>query len=356
MSGTGRIFKRDQIYWIDFSYRGRRYRESSGSIRKSDAQALLRRRLGEASEGKIGGPQENRVTFEDLVEMIRRDYRLQGRKSLPRLERAIKHLQRSFALSKAREINTIRIERHIDLREAEGAATATIQKEMAALKRMFRLALQNETLSRMPYVPVPKPRNTRTNFLDGEDLERVIEALPPHLKGITRFASITGWRKQEILGLQWSNVDTVAKVIRLDPGSTKNDEGREVPYGVLPELEALLEDQRAYTDRIQRHLGRITPWVFHYRGKRLNDFRRTWNATCENAGVQGTTFYDLRRTAIRNLERAGVSRSVAMKITGHKTEAVYRRYAIADQRSLEEGLEKLATFRAAQSRHNEAKA
>ena len=119
MSGTGRIFKRDQIYWIDFSYRGQRYRESSGSIRKSDAQALLRRRLGEASEGKIGGPQENRVTFEDLVEMIRRDYRLQGRKSLPRLERAIKHLQRSFALSKAHEINTIRIERHIDLREAD---------------------------------------------------------------------------------------------------------------------------------------------------------------------------------------------------------------------------------------------
>ena len=67
-----------------------------------------------------------------------------------------------------------------------------------------------------------------------------IEALPPHLKGITRFASITGWRKQEILGLQWSNVDTAGKVIRLDPESTKNDEGREVPYGVLPELEDLL--------------------------------------------------------------------------------------------------------------------
>ena len=81
-----------------------------------------------------------------------------------------------------------------------------------------------------------------------------------------------------------------------------------------------------------------------------------WNATCENAGVPGTTFHDLRRTAVRNMERAGVSRSVAMKITGHKTEAVYRRYAIAVQRSLEEGLEKLAAFRAAQTRHNEAKA
>ncbi len=96
--------------------------------------------------------------------------------------------------------------------------------------------------------------------------------------------------------------------------------------------------------------------MFHYRGKRLNDFRKTWSARCEKAGVPGTTFHDLRRTAIRNFERAGVSRSVAMKITGQKTEAVYRRYAIADQRSLEEGLEKLAAFRAAQSRHNKVKA
>ena len=231
MNGLGRIYRRNEVWWMDFSYRGQRYRESSESSRKGDTQDLLRKRLGEVSEGKIGGPQENRITFEDLMEMIRRDYRLQGHKSLPRLERAIKHLQRSFALSKAREINTARIERHIDLRAAEGAATATIQKEMAALKRMFRLALQNGSLSRMPHVPVPKPRNTRTNFLDGDELERVIEGLPRHLKGITRFASITGWRKQEILGLQWSDVDTVAKVIRLAPGSTKNDEGREVPYG-----------------------------------------------------------------------------------------------------------------------------
>ncbi len=65
---------------------------------------------------------------------------------------------------------------------------------------------------------------------------------------------------------------------------------------------------------------------------------------------------DIRRTAVRNLERAGVSRSVSMKITGHKTEAVYRRYSIADQLSLEEGLEKLAVFRAAQLLHNDAKA
>ena len=106
--------------------------------------------------------------------------------------------------------------------------------------------------------------------------------------------------------------------------------------------------------RVQGVGEAIMPEGFQYRGKGMEDYRKTWKRACAKAGVPDAWFHDLRRTAIRNFERAGVPRSVAMKITGHKTEAVYRRYAIADQRSLEEGLEKLASFRAAQNWHNQA--
>ena len=147
-------------------------------------------------------------------------------------------------------------------------------------------------------------------------------------------------------------MDRQARTVRLEPGSTKNDEGREVPYGVIPELVALIEAQREYTEQVQRVQERIIPFVFHKDGNALLDFRYVWHKACMAAGVPDAWFHDLRRTAVRNFERAGVPRSVAMKITGHKTEAVYRRYAIADQKTLEEGLLKLADFRAAQYRHN----
>jgi integrase len=273
MSGTGRLFKRGQTWWIDFSYRGRRYRKSSGSSRKSDAQALLQEQLGLASQGKIGGPNDDQVTFEDLVAGIESDYRLKSRKSSDRLKNSLDHLRDAFGLDKAVEISTTRVQRYIATRMEEGAAPSTVQKEMAALKRMFRLSEQSGHLSQIPHIPVPQPRNTRTNFIDEGDLERLVGALPEHLRPVIQFAAVTGWRLAEITNLKWAQVDTDVRVVRLSPGTTKNDEGREVPYGVLPELVTVIEGQRRYTDAIQRNRAQIVPWVFHRNGKRLSDFR-----------------------------------------------------------------------------------
>jgi integrase len=81
--------------------------------------------------------------------------------------------------------------------------------------------------------------------------------------------------------------------------------------------------------------------VFHRRGKPIAGFRKAWTKACKHAGCPGRIPHDFRRTAVRNLERAGVPRSVAMKMVGHKTEAIYRRYAIVDEAMLREGAERL---------------
>ena len=145
-----------------------------------------------------------------------------------------------------------------------------------------------------------------------------------------------------MLTLQWRQIDLPVGTIRLDPGTTKNRDGRLFAFGNhLPELRQLLEAQRKATTAVEKANDVICPWVFHRNGKRVRSFRGAWTAACETAGCPTMIPHDFRRTAVRNLERAGVSRSVAMQLTGHKTEAVYRRYAIVSESDLGAGLEKL---------------
>ena len=155
-------------------------------------------------------------------------------------------------------------------------------------------------------------------------------------------AFLTGWRKREILTLQWSQVDFEAGEIRLSLTQSKNREGRTFPFRVLPALNDLLDRQQEHTRGLERTRGEIIPWVFHRNGEQIRSMKTAWGRACRRAGLEGTLFHDLRRCAVMNLERAGVSRSVAMKLTGHKTESVYSRYAIADKAAQEEGVEKLA--------------
>lgn len=91
------------------------------------------------------------------------------------------------------------------------------------------------------------------------------------------------------------------------------------------------------------------PWLFHDdSGKPITSFRTAWLGACKRAGIRRLP-HDLRRTAVRNLERAGVPRSAAMKMVGHKTESIYRRYSIVDAKVLEEAAVKLAMLQAAET-------
>jgi integrase len=182
---------------------------------------------------------------------------------------------------------------------------------------------------------------------------------------VVTFCYVTGWRISEVLRLEWRNIDFAAGIVRLEPQTTKNDDGRTFPFAVLPELEAVLRSQRAATSALERDQGRIIARVFHRHGVPIQGLRKAWATACLAAGLfqvisatRGDTVrarkvptmvpHDFRRTAVRNLERAGVSRSVAMKLTGHRTESVFRRYAIVNEADLAEGLTKLAALHASE--------
>lgn len=351
---TGK-YRESPTWWIEYWYRGKQIRESAKSSTKSDAVNLLQSRNAEKTRGRFIGPAADKVMFDDLSALLMTDYKVNKRESLERGEDALAHLRLFFGDYRALEITPSRVDEYIVKRLEEMAAEATIHYELAILKRMFSLAYKKEYLLFRPYVPSIQVHNVRKGFFEEDEFRAVQKHLPVDIRPVTEFAYLTGWRKREVLHLQWREIDFKAKEVRLEPETTKNKEGRTFPFGSYPALEAVLRGQREITDLIQQATGQIIPWVFHRRGKPIKDFRKTWKKACTAAGVPGKIPHDFRRTAVRNLERAGVPRSVAMQLTGHKTETVYRRYAIVSNKDLSEGVAKLALLHGDQNGTRERK-
>ena len=200
---------------------------------------------------------------------------------------------------------------------------------------MFTLALQAGKVAVKPHIPRLHVSNARAGFFEESEFRAVLDQLPTYLKPPMTFAYLTGWRSSEVLGLKWTNVDFRAQEIRLEPGTTKNDQARTFPFAILAPLRDLIYKQREQTEK-------DIPWVFHNAGRPIVDYYGAWRKACKEACLPGKLVHDFRRTAVRNLERAGVPRSVAMKLTGHLTESIYRRYAVVSPADLNAGVEKLA--------------
>lgn len=134
--------------------------------------------------------------------------------------------------------------------------------------------------------------------------------------------------------------DLRAGTLRLEVGTTKNDDGRVVK--LTAELRAQIAAQIERIKAVERKAGRIIPYLFPYLsgrrrlGERRRDFRKAWATACKNAGASGMLRHDFRCTAVRNLVNAGVPERVAMKITGHKTRAVFDRHHIVSPGDLQE--------------------
>lgn len=328
------------ILWLKYrDATGKVVRQSTGTDNLVEAKRLLKLREGQAASGMVIAPRVDKVTVAELAQDLREEYQANARRSADRLEFSLAHVLPALGHVRAQTLTSAQVTGYVVARQAAGAASATINRELAALKRTLRLAAEREKITRVAHVAMLNEDNARQGFFERSELNAVKAHLPEALRPVAEFCYLTGWRKQEVLGLTWGQVDFAGGQVRLEPGTTKNREGRSFPLTVA--LRALLEVQRTVTEDAQRARGSIVPHVFHRNGKRILDLRGAWDVACERAGYPGRILHDLRRTAVRNLERAGVSRSVAMSLTGHKTEAVFRRYAIVDSASQAEAALKL---------------
>jgi integrase len=251
----------------------------------------------------------------------------------------VKPVRQFFGSDRAVDVTTKRLEAFIAAEETRPGkkkkSPASINREMAALRGAFNLARKQGQISRIPYFPMLREDDARQGFFEKEEFEKVAEALPLAVAEVARFAYLSGWRKGEILSLTWENVDRAAGEVRI--ATSKNGHGRMLPLtGALADLIERRWEAREY--QTPAKITAISPHVFHERGVPVGDFRKAWASACETAEVSGRLFHDLRRTAVRNMIRAGVPQTVAMSISGHRTVSMFNRYNITSNEDKREAL------------------
>lgn len=276
------------------------------------------------------------LTFETLVKGYLEDYELHGYRAVQSARSRVAHLQRAFGEGGVDAITAARIRGYQVLRRRQGAATGTINRETSALRRMFRLAVRSGVLADIPVFPERLTENPpRQGFFEHAEYLAVRGHLPSPYQDVLDFAYYSGWRRREITELTWDEVDTHGGVIRLDPRRSKTRTGRVLP--ISAPLHEVLARRRALSKAGDAR-------VFHRDGVTVRAWRSAWPTACAKAGLPQRILHDCRRTAARNLIRAGVGERVAMLLTGHRTRCVFDRYNIVNETELLAAGEQLVAY------------
>ena len=368
--GEGRIFSRkgSVYWWCAYFLRGKEYRESTGKTDTKEAEKFLKRRLKEVGADQIGkatfiGPQQERIKVGKLLDALEADYQLREKDS-PQFRTHLKHIRSYFGLWRAMEVTAEAVDRYIAERQEAGCAPATINRSTQLLAQAFKLAITRKHLASAPQIRhLSEKGNARQGFFADAEFRALIVNLPDYLRDFVRFGYLTGWRRGEIASLRWEDVE--GDVIRLRAENAKNDEPRSVT--LTGELGEIVKRRKAERQVKTKSGVVLAAFIFHRGGRPVGDFRKAWATACVAANLgrfvcdccnqtvsghrcddcrrearyTGRIFHDLRRTAVRNMVRAGVPERVAMTISGHRTRSVFDRYNIVNEADLRDAMQRV---------------
>lgn len=315
------------IWKLAYYLHGRRIIESSGSTDQTEAERQLKVKIGDVASGKAALP--GRATISELCALVMDNHRLRELHETKNVQYQIKaHIEPKLGGLRASRFGPAQARQYILQRQAEGASNATINRELAVVRRGFRLGYEAEPklVFHIPVIHKLPEQNVRQGFLEPDQYEKLLEELPQNLKALFVCGYHTGARKGELGRIQWPQVDFAAGLIRLSGNQTKNKRPRTLPvYG----------DMRRWLEHQRNTCPEGCPWVFHGAHKRpVDKHLNGWVDACKRAGMPGLLFHDLRRSAVRNMKRAGLQDLEAMRISGHLTRHIFDRYNIIDEADL----------------------
>lgn len=327
--GDGGLFRLGKMWYT--KVRGKR--ESTGTRIKEEAKETLKARMGRTVLGIPDPADLRRIKYEDGRAAVLADYAHGKKHSL--ITKAdgtvtvwgLKHLDKFFGDKPLVDIESKMLEAFIKERQNYGAAPGTINRNLALLRRMFKLLKRSNSALNVPYFPRLKEAKPRQGFIEHENFAKLFAELPERLHSFVIFLYTTGCRSGEAKKLRWNQIDWNERLVYAEAEQTKNNEPRTIPLAdeVFNRLSKIPEAKRA---------GLLFP---------VGNFRKAWQSACVRAGLgvltkgptnggygkyAGLTPHDMRRSAVRNLRKEGVGEVVAMSVSGHKTAEVFRRYNI----------------------------
>ncbi len=328
------IYRRGTVWWIDYYDQNRaRVQESSYSSNRRHAQDLLSVRESEVLRGIFKRPVK--ISFGEFSQKYM-EFAKANKRSWLRDEQMLKHLQAFFGTQlDLSGISVVDIEGYKLKRRAK-VSGATVNRELALLKRMFNLAINWDfffAVNPVRKVKFFKEFNTGARVVSPEEEERLIQNAAPFMQDLIRFGLNTGLRVGEIFSLRWSSVDMQKGILNIL--AQKTGKMRTVPLNT-----------KARNVLDAWAMGRKNDCVFynHDTGMPFVDLKAGFALACRKAGISDVSWHTLRHTFASRLIDRGVDIVTVQQLLGHSTVTVTMRYTHSNLDSKKAAVAKLVSF------------
>jgi integrase len=363
--GLGTLTLRGRTFLFRVKINGKEHAETIQTDDLEKAKEERDRILRRLRAADALAPNQQNVTVPELLDDYIEHLKDEGCKDALGIEQTLKSkVQPWFVGRLAISVSTQDAKNYrLDRTTLGGVVDETVNKELKYLRAAFNFGRQQTPakVSEVPYFPMVVRDNARQGFLEIYEYRRLLACLPDSLKPFSVLAYHSGCRKSELTNLKWSQVNRELRVIQLAPGTTKNDDGRNLPF--YGDIEETLNKQQAIHRAECPSCEYVLFWhktdsegvAKRQAGSKLKGFVKSWNRARIKAGLPDVLAHDMRRSAVRNMvQYCGLSEARAMKISGHKTRAVFDRYNIVSLTDIQDAGSKLdAWMKAATARAEE---